>query len=137
MTVVEINPETREKFLEPSFLKYPGLEEQLIAEFKYCKDNNVTTEVFGNDSHFPFPDCAVKAQLYRIHIKLPGDPPWPSRATDFQKKSDTYLVYAQNLWDDNHYSILAVLNPAHTLMPNNNTGLITYFSECAERYHSR
>lgn len=137
MTDVEINPETRAKFLEPSFLKYPDLENQLIAEFKYCKDNNASTSTFGNDSAFTFPPFAVEAQLYRFHIKLPNEQSWSANIADYKKTSNTYLVYAKHMWDDNRYSILAVVNPAHTLMPAGNNQLISYFSACAERFHER
>lgn len=137
MTTVEINPDTRAQFLEPTFSKYPGFEQQLVAEFKYCKDRNITTDIFGNDAAFTFPSAAVDAQLFRIHIKLPGEKPWPPGTTDFKKTSDTYLIYAQHMWEPTHYSIMGVVTPAHTLMSSRNTQLIVHFAECAEQFHSR
>lgn len=85
--IVEINPDTRAEFLDPTFNKFPGLEQQLIDEFIYCKEHNATTDIFGNDAVFTFPPYAVDAQLARIHIKLPDEQPWPPRTPDRQKKS--------------------------------------------------
>lgn len=63
--IVEINPDTRAEFLDPTFNKFPGLEQQLIDEFIYCKEHNATTDIFGNDAVFTFPPYAVDAQLAR------------------------------------------------------------------------
>ena len=71
--IVEFNPDTRAEFLEPTFKQHPDFEEQLKAEFIYCKTNKVTTDIFGNDAIFTFPQYAVEAQLARIHIKLPSE----------------------------------------------------------------
>lgn len=135
--IVEINPDTRAEFLDPTFKKFPGLEQQLIDEFIYCKEHNATTDTFGNDAVFTFPPYAVDAQLARIHIKLPDEQPWPPRTPDRQKKSNTYLVYAQYLWHPDRYSILALVTPAHDLMSAANTQLISHFSDCAEDFHNR
>ncbi|EGH2970222.1 hypothetical protein ID988_004118 [Salmonella enterica] len=67
----------------------------------------------------------------------PDEQPWPPRTPDRQKKSNTYLVYAQHLWNPDRYSILAVVTPAHDLMSAANTQLISHFSACAEDFHNR
>ena len=110
--IVEFNPDTRAEFLEQTFTQYPDFEEQLKAEFIYCKTNKVTTDIFGNDAIFTFPPYAVEAQLARIHIKLPNEAPWPHGLPDRQKKSNTYLVYAQHMWDPSRFSILALVTPS-------------------------
>lgn len=135
--IVEFNPDTRSEFLEPTFKQYPDFENQLKAEFIYCKTNNVTTNIFGNDAAFTFPPYAVEAQLSRVHIKLPNEAPWPHGIPDHQKKSNTYLVYAQYMWNPSSYSILALVTPAHDLMSSKNTQLISRFSAYAEDFHSR
>ncbi|EPK1032388.1 type II toxin-antitoxin system YafO family toxin [Klebsiella pneumoniae] len=135
--IVEFNPDTRAEFLEPTFKQHPDFEEQLKAEFIYCKTNKVTTDIFGNDAIFTFPPYAVEAQLARIHIKLPNEAPWPHGLPDRQKKSNTYLVYAQHMWDPSRFSILALVTPAHDLMSAENTQLISRFSQYAEDFHSR
>ena len=134
---VEMNPDTRAEFLEPDFIRYPDLENKLRAEFIYCKTNNVTTNIFGHDAIFTFPYYAVDAKLSRIHIKLPSETPWPYGTPDRNKKSNTYLVYAQHMWDPSSYSILALVTPAHDLMSPENTQLISRFSQYAEAFHSR
>ena len=53
--IVETNPDTRAAFLDPTFKKFPGLEQQLIEEFIYCKEHNTTTDTFGSDAVFTFP----------------------------------------------------------------------------------
>lgn len=68
-------PRYTRRIFRPHFQKVPGLEQQLIEEFIYCKEHNATTDTFGSDAVFTFPPYAVDAQLARIHIKLPDEQP--------------------------------------------------------------
>lgn len=54
---------------------------------------------------------AMAANIRKIHLKLPGDKPWPPDAPLSARTCDNFLVFAQHLYDDEHYQILAIINP--------------------------
>ncbi|WP_431195833.1 type II toxin-antitoxin system YafO family toxin [Klebsiella quasipneumoniae] len=80
--------------------------------------------------------CSRSATGSHSH-QITEEAPWPHGLPDRQKKSNTYLVYAQHMWDPSRFSILALVTPAHDLMSVENTQLISRFSQYAENFHSR
>ncbi|MCZ5622837.1 type II toxin-antitoxin system YafO family toxin [Escherichia coli] len=51
------------------------------------------------------------ANIRKIHLKLPGDKPWSPEAPLSERTCDNFLVFAQHLYDDEHYQILAIISP--------------------------
>lgn len=53
----------------------------------------------------------MAANIKKIHLKLPGDKPWPPEYSLSQRTCDNYLVYAKHLYNDEHYQIVAIISP--------------------------
>lgn len=71
---------------------------------------------FGSLGGFERSYDAMAANIRKIHLKLPGDKPWAPDAPLSERTCDNYLVFAQHLYDDEHYQILAIISPnAHQL----------------------
>lgn len=54
---------------------------------------------------------AMAANISKIHLKLPGDTPWPPGLPQSERTCDNFLVFAKHLYDDEHYQILAIITP--------------------------
>ncbi|HDL8336707.1 TPA: type II toxin-antitoxin system YafO family toxin [Yersinia enterocolitica] len=88
--------------------------------------NNGTMEQWKNGGPLP-PEFGSEGQwednrklcdsfVYKIHIHLPDDPPWPPRLAVASRKSDNYLVYARHWLDPNKYQLISIMSPeAHAL----------------------
>ncbi|ENL3124946.1 type II toxin-antitoxin system YafO family toxin [Escherichia coli] len=66
---------------------------------------------FGSLGGFERNYDAMAANIRKIHLKLPGDKPWPPEASLSERTCDNFLVYAQHLYIDEHYQILAIISP--------------------------
>lgn len=66
---------------------------------------------FGSHGGFERSYEAMAANIKKIHLKLPGDKPWPAEYSISQRTCDNYLVYAKHLYNDEHYQIVAIISP--------------------------
>lgn len=72
---------------------------------------------FGSHGGFEKNYAAMAANIRKIHVKLDGDAPWPAELSLSERTCNNYLVYAQHLYEDEHYQILALISPdAHQLI---------------------
>lgn len=125
---VEYHPQSYGYYLSPVFVKFPALEKTLIADFEIYKATGTLPHYFGRDTAYDRPDDIQDSGLFHIHLALDNDtfspPPKGADLTDsktvqWYRKSDTALVYAQNLLDENRYSLIAVFTPpAHDKAKN-------------------
>ncbi|MGR7271949.1 type II toxin-antitoxin system YafO family toxin [Klebsiella aerogenes] len=89
----------------------------LAAAHKYAKmlsdylSNDARFWCFGALGGFERNYDAMAANIRKIHLKLPGDRPWPPEASLSERTCDNYLVFAQHLFYDEHYQILAIISP--------------------------
>lgn len=72
---------------------------------------------FGSHGGFEKNYNAMAANIRKIHVKLEGDAPWPAEFSLSERTCNNFLVYAQHLYEDEHYQILALVSPdAHQVI---------------------
>lgn len=81
---------------------------QMLAE---TISNGTAYWCFGSHGGFERSYEAMAANIRKIHLKLPGDKPWPPEYSPSKRTCDNYLVYAKHLYNDEHYQILAIISP--------------------------
>lgn len=120
--IAEYNKESYDIYLKQVFIKYPGLEAQLLADFVAYKSTGNLPHYFGRDTLYEEPDDIKDAELRHIHLVVGTQvfdpaPKWVKPQTadnqtiQWYRTSNTALVYAKNLMDENHYTLMAVFTP--------------------------
>ncbi|HFR4133256.1 type II toxin-antitoxin system YafO family toxin [Raoultella ornithinolytica] len=117
---VECNPQSYEYYLSPVFVRFPSLEASLLEDFRMYKATGVLPHYFGRDTTYDRPVEIQDSGLWHIHLSLGDDgflpPPKNANLQDpkemqWYRRSDTALVYAKGLIDENSYSLIAVFTP--------------------------
>jgi len=94
----------------------------LIADFKQYKLTGVVPDTFGRDELYNHSNSLpiIKAEeVQHIHL-LNEEKYWPIYAVQFNKTSDTHLVYCQGEANPGCYLLIAILSPnAHEQARNN------------------
>lgn len=118
-SIVEINPETYEDLFQPILTAYPDLLDSLVADFASYIDSDrlALPEYFGCDVAYTQPEEAYRAGLMHIHLAIPPVR-FPSKKPQADRKcprgdaaQDAALVYTQGLYDEDRYSLIAILHP--------------------------
>lgn len=117
---VDYNRDSYGYYLSPVFVQFPSLEKTLLEDFKLYKATGKLPDYFGRDTAYDRPDDIQDSGLWHIHLTLENDEfkvnPKAGIATDqktmqWNRTSDTALVYAKGLLDENSYSLIAVFTP--------------------------
>ncbi len=117
---VEYNQDSYGYYLSPVFVSFPLLEASLLEDFKNYKETGTLPHYFGRDTAYDRPDDIQGSGLWHIHLAINGDdfktPPNNDNSKDQKtlqwfRTSDTALVYARGLLDENSYSLIAVFTP--------------------------
>ena len=146
MTVtVEYNAETYKELFQPITSQYPGLLNGIITDFKsYIESSRLKVpRYFGCDVPYVKHQGAYKAGLMHIHLAIPpvvfpeGRPQADRKCPkNDDPTQDAALVYVQGLYDENRYSLLAILHPgAHSKA--NDKKIMNYLSAVAERFRDK
>lgn len=123
---VECNRDSYDYYLAPVFVQFPTLETAILEDFKSYKETGKLPDYFGRDTAYDRPDDIQDSGLWHIHLSL-GDDKFKAQARGLQdqktiqwnRTSDTALVYARGLIDENSYSLIAVFTPpAHNKAQN-------------------
>lgn len=118
-SIVEFNPETYEDLFQPILTAYPDLLDNLVADFAGYIDSDrlVLPEYFGCDVAYTQPEEAYRAGLMHIHLAIPPVQ-FPAKKPQADRKCprgdatlDAALVYAQGLYEEDRYSLIAILHP--------------------------
>ena len=118
---VDYNPDSYGFFLSPVFDDFPALRQSLLDDFKIYKSTGKLPDYFGRDTAYDRPEEIQGSGLWHIHLALGKDkfsaPPKSTNLNDQQtiqwyRTSDTALVYAKGLIDENSYSLIAVFTPS-------------------------
>jgi mRNA interferase YafO len=125
---VDYNTDSFEYYLSPVFVEFPSLRQSLLEDFIQYKETGKLPHYFGRDTAYDRPDDIQDSGLMHIHLELGDDkfeaPPKHVDLSDpktlqWYRRSDTSLVYAQAVSDENCYSLIAVFTPpAHTKAQN-------------------
>lgn len=107
---------------------------ELAGNFaEYLKGDN-PKKLFGSDSPYIYPDEAVDARLYHVHLLVPKDPNYKNKVLS-KRTSDTILVYARDLVDDKKCLLIAILEPGHVLQRDSNR--LRQYADLASRWRNR
>lgn len=117
--IVEFNPETYESLFCDVLVDYPGLLNGLISDFtKYIESDRLRLPpYFGREAAYIKPQSAINAGLMHIHIAIPptvfpnGRPQHDRTCPVGAPHQDAALVYTQGLFEENRYSLIALLHP--------------------------
>ncbi|MEJ8324409.1 type II toxin-antitoxin system YafO family toxin [Kosakonia sacchari] len=116
----DYNPKSYGYYLSPVFVDFPELKKTLLEDFKIYKATGTLPHYFGRDTAYDRPEDIQDSGLFHIHLAIGddkfSDPPKGADLTDgktiqWYRRSDTALVYARNLLDENSYSLIAVFTP--------------------------
>ena len=67
--------------------------------------------LLGNNGQFERNSKAISSGIFKIHVRLPVDKPWPASQRQQSRTSNNYLIYAQH-WDyRNYFHIIALISP--------------------------
>ena len=81
----------------------------LISDFRVYKSTGALPDSFGRDVPYHLPKEAVDEKLFHLHLN-DGDP-WPIHAIQFNRTSDSHLVYCEGYEDPDAYALIAILSP--------------------------
>ena len=116
----DYNPDSYGYYLSPVFVSFPDLAKTLLEDFKNYKATGKLPDYFGRDTAYDRPEDIQDSGLWHIHLELSGDKfPTPSKSANsndqqtiqWNRTSDTALIYARGLIDENSYSLIAVFTP--------------------------
>ncbi len=110
----------------------------LVEDFKTYKTLYHVPDTFGRDELYdhPFTLPIIKAEEVR-HIHLADyDSLWPQKKLQYNKTSDSHLIYCQGSMDSNDHLLMAILAPeAHKQARNNS--IMFKLGKMAEAFRQR
>ena len=125
------------KSLEAGFT-HEGLDlAALKKDFKQYKDTNIPPSNFGRDAEYNHPNTLPSVRqekVAHIHLEEP-DKPWDVHAVQFNKTSDTHLVYCRGFHDENCYLLMALLTPDAHEQARNRT-IMYKLAKMAEKFRN-
>ena len=99
----------------------------IVEKFKLYKESkefDPRHREFGRDEGFERPHSAVVAKLMHVHVNFEG---FPLRLAQFDRTSDTFLVYCHGRVNPDNYLLIEFLENAHSRCRK-----ITFISDLAE-----
>lgn len=130
-------------FFKPVLGLYPDLLNQINLDFKNYIDSDrmVLPEYFGCDVAYVKQEAAIKQGLMHIHLAIPPvtfpkNKPKSDRKCPRDPATDAALVYAQGLYDEDQYVLIAILYPgAHGKA--NERWIMLKLIEAAKRFRDK
>lgn len=125
---VEYNESSYGYFFAPVFVEFPSLKQSLLDDFAIYKATGKLPGYFGRDTGYDRPPDIKDAELMHLHLALGANsfsaPPKSANLSDpktvqWHRTSNTALVYSQNLYDENRYSLIALFHPVAHMSANN------------------
>lgn len=89
----------------------------IVSKFKGYKENGDNLDYFGRDVSFNRPASVKSAGL--MHVHLNERKPWSVRVLQFDRTSDTHLVYCQGYFQKDCYLLITLVNGAHAKYRDN------------------
>jgi mRNA interferase YafO len=123
---VTYNKKSYDHFFRPIFIEHPHLEQSLLDDFKRYKETNTLPDYFGRDTNYLRPCDIEHKKLMHIHLalhgkklKTPDGGDIDVKTSQWNRTSDSALIYSQNIFDDSHYSLIALFDPGAHLKAQN------------------
>lgn len=142
--IVEFNSETYETLFQDVLIDYPGLLDSLKSDFtRYISsDRRYLPRYFGKEVAYVKPHGAIDAGLMHIHIAIPPTvfpekrPRQDRTCPAGSPQQDAALVYTQGLYEEDRYSLIAMLHPdAHGQARQRE--IMNYLIRVAQRFRDK
>lgn len=115
---VTYNVKSYDFFFKPIFVEFPHLKQSLLDDFAAYKETKLLPQYFGRDTDYERPEDIIGSGLMHIHLGLHGTKlvtpqggAIDANTPQWDRTSDSALLYAQNLLDENQYSLIALFDP--------------------------
>lgn len=90
---------------------------------------------FGNEGQRENSGRLRDSFVFKIHIRLPDEKPWPAKLPATARKSDSYLVYSRHFLYPDKYPLISIMTPnAHELA---RTSYMAEIERRAEEFQNR
>ena len=90
----------------------------LEDDFRLYKETGELPDTFGRDARYDHPNTLpsiIQEEISHLHLTS-GDKPWSIYKIQFQRTSDTHLIYCPGSINDNCFLLMTILRPnAHKL----------------------
>ena len=110
----------------------------LKDDFKRYKETGILPSNFGRDAQYNHMDTmsiVKQEQIAHVHLDEP-DNSWSIKSVQFNRTSDTHLVYCQGFYQENCYLLMALLSPnAHEQAWNRN--IMHNLGKMAEKFRNK
>ncbi|PVZ85720.1 type II toxin-antitoxin system YafO family toxin [Serratia sp. S1B] len=101
--------------IHPS-VEHPVVATQYALALQNWKNSNVLQPFLGSEGQWEHNRKLCASFVYKIHIRLPSDPPWRSGMPMAARKSDNYLVYTRHWCREDEYQVISIMSPeAHEM----------------------
>lgn len=115
---VTYNVKSYDFFFKPIFTQFPALQQSLIDDFEAYKATKKLPHYFGRDTNYERPADIAGLGLMHIHLAMGGQKLVTPQGKDinqntsqWDRTSNSALLYAQNIFDENAYSLIALFDP--------------------------
>lgn len=105
----------------------------IVSKFKKYKETGNTQDYFGRDVSFNRPEAVRSAGL--MHAHLNDGKSWGVKLLQFDRTSDTHIVYCQGFFNTNCYLLITLLKGAHAKYRDNM--LMLSLAEVAASFRDR
>ncbi len=89
----------------------------IVSKFRDYKESGNAQNYFGRDVSFNRPEPVRSAGLMHVHVN--EGKPWAIRLLQFDRTSDTHIVYCTGYFQTNCYLLIALLQGAHAKYQDN------------------
>ncbi|NHB93643.1 type II toxin-antitoxin system YafO family toxin [Photorhabdus cinerea] len=97
-------------------IEIPTVARQYAKILQDWKNGGSLPAIFGDEGRWEDHASLCQSYVFKIHIKLPGETPWPGHLPPAARKSNSYLVYTRHWCDQSKYQIISIMSPnAHEL----------------------
>ncbi|WP_221797512.1 type II toxin-antitoxin system YafO family toxin [Oceanobacter mangrovi] len=87
--------------------------DSIIHDFKSYKSTGVRPDQFGRDTSYDFSQSVADAGLRHKHVKDKSSINWHLKRLDYDRASNTALIYCEGFFNPNEYLLLGFLRNAH------------------------
>ncbi|AYN26571.1 type II toxin-antitoxin system YafO family toxin [Buttiauxella sp. 3AFRM03] len=97
-------------------IELPAVAHEYALLLQDWKSIGMLPAVFGNEGQWEDSRRLRDSYVFKIHILLPDEKPWPARLPAPARKSDNYLVYTRHFLYPDRYQLISLMTPnAHEL----------------------
>jgi mRNA interferase YafO len=111
--------------------------QDLVGKFRKYKDSGDAGVFFGRDTYYDRPSSVLDAELWHAHLSDGKSGPFKLRFTQFNRTSNTALVYCPGFFKPDHILLIAILNDAHQLYRDKPNSWYPKLVEIAEGFRSQ